>query len=37
MLSLARRIAPIDFTETSALADYPPDLYICKLSVSEGF
>ena len=37
MLSLARRIAPIDFTETSALSDYPPDLYICKLSVSEGF
>jgi len=37
MLSLARRIAPIDFTETSALAEYPPDLYICKLSVSEGF
>jgi hypothetical protein len=37
MLSLARRIAPIDFTETSALAGYPPDLYICKLSVSEGF
>jgi hypothetical protein len=37
MLSLTRRIAPIDFTETSVLADYPPDLYICKLSVSEGF
>ena len=37
MSSLARRIAPIDFAETSALADYPPDLYICKLSVSEGF
>jgi len=37
MLSLVRRIAPIGFTETSALAGYPPDLYICKLSVSEGF
>ena len=35
--SLARRIAPIDFTEESALADYPPELYVCKLSVSEGF
>jgi len=37
MSSLARRIAPISFTETSVLSEYPPDLYICKLSVSEGF
>ena len=37
MSSLARRIAPIDFTETSTVAGYPPDLYVCKLSVSEGF
>lgn len=37
MSAYARRIAPIGFTETSARADYPPDLYICKLSVSERF
>jgi hypothetical protein len=37
MSSLARRIAPISFTEESAVADYPPELYVCRLSVSEGF
>jgi len=37
MSAYAGRIAPIGFTEESALADYPPDLYICKLSVSERF
>jgi hypothetical protein len=37
MSSLARRIAPIDFTEESDLASYPPELYVCRLSVSGGF
>jgi hypothetical protein len=37
MSSLARRIAPISFPETSVLAEYPPELYVCKLAVSEGF
>jgi hypothetical protein len=37
MSSLARRIAPIDFTEESKISDFPPELYVCKLSVSEGF
>jgi hypothetical protein len=35
--SLARRIAPITFTEESDVASYPPEVYVCKLSVSEGF
>jgi hypothetical protein len=37
MSSLARRIAPISFTEESDLASFPPELYVCRLSVSEGF
>jgi hypothetical protein len=37
MSSLARRIAPISFTEESTLSDFPPELYVCRLSVSEGF
>jgi hypothetical protein len=37
MSAYARRIAPISFTEESDLSAYPPELYVCKLTVSEGF
>ncbi len=37
MSAYARRIAPIAFEETTALADYPPELYICKLTLKGGF
>jgi hypothetical protein len=37
MASLARRIAPISFKEESDVGAYPPELYACRLSVSEGF
>jgi hypothetical protein len=37
MSAYSRRIAPISFTEESALGEYPPELYVCRLSVSEAF
>ena len=37
MSAYARRIAPIAFKETTSLADYPPDLYIGKLTLTGGF
>jgi hypothetical protein len=37
MAAYSRRIAPISFREESDLAGYPPELYVCKLSVSGGF
>jgi hypothetical protein len=37
MDAYARRIAPIGFKEESAIAEYPPELYICKLRLTGGF
>lgn len=37
MSAYARRIAPIAFKEETSLSDYPPELYVCKLSLSGGF
>ncbi|HET9477580.1 MAG TPA: hypothetical protein VFP63_08845 [Dehalococcoidia bacterium] len=37
MSAYARRIAPIAFKETTSLADYPPELYVCKLKLTGGF
>jgi hypothetical protein len=37
MSAYARRIAPMSFREESDLSAYPPELYVCKLAVSEGF
>ncbi len=37
MSAYARRIAPIAFKENTSLADYPPEIYICKLSLTGGF
>jgi hypothetical protein len=32
-----RRITPITFAEQSNIADYPPPLYVCKLTLKEMF
>ena len=32
-----RRIAPITFSEQTAIADYPEELYVCKLDLKEMF
>lgn len=37
MSAYARRIAPIAFKEETSLADYPLELYVCRLSLSGGF
>jgi hypothetical protein len=37
MEAYARRITPIGFKEESVVSEYPPELYICKLSVTGGF
>ena len=37
MSAYAGRITPIAFKETTSLADYPPELYICKLTLTGGF
>jgi len=37
MSAYARRIAPISFREETSLADYPPELYVCKLRLAGGF
>jgi len=37
MSAYARRIAPIAFQEETSLADYPPELYVCKLRLTGGF
>ena len=37
MSAYARRIAPIAFKEMTALSDYPPELYVCKLTLTGGF